>query len=219
MKIILTVTTCPKRKVDYLSSTVEQLDEYGALQCDERMPEKTYHGWLIRPNYQQTGHKLTLWRAFMLAKERQADWLISCEDDLTLTPYAISRIINDTDISSWPKRRGMITYFDCHLDNGIEFAGIKEMKHGPPERVFTGALCMLFRREVIEYLADFNPLTKFDTQDTLNFGDYYLGHVLSRSRWNDYGIRIPTLVDHAGLVSSICIPPPANHVRGRNLLR
>lgn len=227
--ILLSVVTAPRpRGVDYLSNTIAALDAAGANLCDEKWIVSDgisldaaggwYAGWQRHFNAQRTGARLAMWRVFMLAKERDADWLIYCEDDLNTAPRAIDTIIDNTH-ESWHLRNeavAFLSYYDGRIIEEGAPSGVYPTPCMTSEtEYFCGALCMLIPRRTIDYLCSVDPLDCPPFQGSFHSGDCVMGYHLSRSPWPNYGIVIPTLVDHRGDVSAVGEGRKAL-IRGRN---
>jgi hypothetical protein len=178
--------------------------------------ERAFPGWYVQHNKQITGSRLAMMRAFQVAHENHADHLIYCEDDLNVAAGAINRVIADIpDIGDL----GFLTYYDGRrlnegVEHGIHRRNCKESDS--PVDYFAGSLCMLFPKPVIEYLVTCDPLHAPIFDGWGYYGsDAVIGYFLDKSgRWPQYGIRVPTLVDHVGDVSSII--PSNRPIRGKN---
>ncbi len=238
--IALVVMTSPRPPgtPDYLSNTLKGLDENGADLCDEKIVSVdgliwpphvemlharggAHRSWEIRKNNQRTGQRLALWRAFMLAQERNADWAIICEDDLNVAPGAVERIVSiaRSNCLGPASDEAFLTFYDRHAVPEGAAPGfhrrlcVESLENG---KWFFGTLCFLIHRKAIDYLLTQNPLKSFCFRDTYHDGDCVMAEFLSESPWPFYTVHVPTLIDHLGDVSLAGIGKERGPVRGNN---
>lgn len=228
MKTILTVLTSPRPQGgSYLSETIDQLDEHGASGCDEKWIVTDGIGgqlsvgtaqrrWNVLRNPQRTGNRLAWWRCLQLAREREADWLISCEDDLLVAPGAIAKVLSEGP-GMLTMERALLTYFDARAIPEGSPAGVYDRPCYTSESdAFCGAQCMLIPRRTVEYLLTCDPLECPVFRGSFHTCDCVMGWFLAQSPWPTYGIVLPTLVDHRGDKSAAAERKHNRPVRGRN---
>lgn len=231
MKTILTVITSPRRNgASYVEDTCRALDANGAEAVDECWVVADgigLHdsnllrpaGWFMCSNAQRTGSRLATWRALTVAIERGADFQIFCEDDLHVSPGAVTRILDHA--SRWDqmsRNAAWISYYDAKECPEGTTPGLHTIPcMGLDGNGFCGSLCLLIPRRTIEYLVTkCDPIGKSPFDYTFHAGDCMLGWFMSNSPWPNYEVHIPTLIDHRGDVSGV--GNRALPVRGNNYI-
>jgi hypothetical protein len=228
--ILLVVMTCPRPTgaPDYLPATLEALDENGADLCDEKWisvdGDQAKHTvcttsressvWDFRWNKQKTGQRLALWRTFMLAQERNADWLILCEDDLAIAPNAVDRIIEQT--KTFPNDCAFLTFYSRRVPEGAAHGIHKFPSLEDDFNMYSwGSLCYLVPRRAVDYFLSCDPMRCDPFPVSFHGGDFVVSYHASKSPWPNFGVVVPCLVDHVGDYTAI----PGNErvpVRGNN---
>src|SRR5262245_45684343 len=161
--LMLSVLTAP-RPVDYLVETTDALDAAGAHLCDEKWivtdgiapgmfdngdaAEFLRRGWDLHYNAQRTGNRLATWRVLQLAVERQADWLIFCEDDIAVAPHALRTIAemayantSNSFADDFGRQLGFVTFYDPQAVREGAAPGIYTVPAAGSS--FWGSLCLL----------------------------------------------------------------------------
>lgn len=144
-----------------------------------------------------------MWRVFKTAAALKVDRLLYCEDDLLVSPGAVTRAF------ATPIRedQALVSFFDSKEFPGAAIAspGVHDVPvMGRDRRGLFGACCMLFPGRTLAWLAS-RPHDGWDDpwQGDPDPADLLLGWALKGSPWPLRGVHVPSLVDHAGKISSM----------------
>jgi hypothetical protein len=208
---LVVVTTCPRPKaVSYLSDTLKLLDAAGASEVDRMVVSdgpidrsSVESGWNLIERPGPSGTRNAFWGMLgAVLKERpRLDRLLVFEDDVSPCKNAITRALK-TEI---PSRCAFVSFFD-----------MRELPKGSPDglhvlscmggdlRGFWGFQSVMFRPEVVRYLAASNPLSvaKGSTANDRFHNDVAVARLLFKSPWTKVAVHVPCLVEHRGDVSA-----------------
>jgi len=211
---MLTVITCPSRRLQYTEATLDGLDRAGADTCTRLVccdgPPEGPEGSLaqicrwpiaIKPDG-PSGTRFIMWWTFRKALEYGADRLLYCEDDLIVSRDAVHKI-RAMDIDD---EHAFITFYDWkECPDPRTAAGL----YTAPAMGFHndglyGSQCLLIPRRTIEWVTTRNADEWGDPwPHTKNGGDCVLTWAIRQSPWPRFAVHVPSLVDHAGVTSSI----------------
>jgi hypothetical protein len=231
----LAVITAPRPGVGYVRQTCRQINATlttphsgvlknlfsdGPIGPDWR--ELGGPGWNVydEPDQAPRGPRWNIWRVFRAIEDY--DRLLLFEDDISIAAAGVDRMLA-VDV---PEDLAFVTFYDGRaLAEGTP-AGLYRhnvaMVEGPG---FWGSLAMLFPRRTVRYLAE----RSYDVDGELpphwrrhtrprGSADLVMAWLLNRSPWPEYGIHVPSLVDHAGDVSTP-LEGGRGGRRGRNVAR
>ncbi len=207
---LITVLTCPIKRSRYLLDTLAQLDEQGArgmkriVLCDGPMTLTCPWEVIEKPTL-PTGTRQAHWWAFRTALSLGADRVLYCEDDLVVGKNAITKAL----LCEIPPDMAFVNFHDRRefpIDHPHGLHAVPMMGRRRPHWGLTGLQCILFPRRTLEYLTQKEPREwgYWKPEELFpNNGDHLVSWALKNSPWPQYLMHIPSLIDHAGDVSSL----------------
>jgi hypothetical protein len=234
--MFISIATSPRpQDIDYLSKTIKSLNNGGAASFSthekmifqdggfDRSDNKLYYGWDTVYNRGPSGSRVAFWRIFhYFFNYTKEDKLLFCEDDILVCKNVLLYI----DSIKMPDDLPLITFHDT-MNEVSPSAKIKtidgkyvtvKVPHGIYKTPisgrrnsgFGGTQMFLIKREAIELLLRYNPLTldlgkRFEGIDNSKFskilGDTCISYILEKEKYTNFGIQFPCLANHVGSIS------------------
>jgi hypothetical protein len=203
---LLTVLTCTTKRSQYLLDTLRQLDNEGAADVEKIVlsdgPMTIKCPWRFKEKADgPSGARWAHWWAFKTALEMGADRVLYCEDDLIVGKNAVTKAL----AVEIPETTAFVTFHDRkEYPNVFEYGLRPVTAMGLDTRGMWGLQCVMFPRRTLEYLTQKGPTDWKDPfSDKMNSGDVTISWALQYSPWPQFTVHTPSLIEHAGDISSI----------------
>lgn len=210
---LVVVLTCP-RSTHYLADTLNSLERGGVrdvgattvkrlLVVDDGTPPDLgadrLRDWpVMHLGAEPQGNLRAFLGVFEIAQKCDVDRLLFFEDDIVVCKNAVPKMLN-TEV---PDDCAFVSFFDMkELPYGTAAGMYKVSTMGKDGRGYWGSQAMLWPRRTIDYmLAHKDEILEGRNKHS---SDCLFGHQLLYSPWPRYGVTVPNLADHTGIISAI----------------